>query len=396
MTKPESMTQRTARSEVAAHEGMIEIFRAGRHTDMHGRTIEFTADDLKAIAEGYDPELSPAPVVVGHPKTDAPAYGWHKRLVAEGDSLFAEEDQVDEAFNDMRRAGRFKNRSASFYLPDAPNNPKPGQLYIKHVGWLGAAAPAVKGLKQVSFAEDEEGVVEFALSDRRWGFRHVADIARGFRDWLIETAGLEKANEVVPDWRIQALNEAAQDDDSSPAFTAGTGAEETTVTEKKTPAGDKSAEFAEREQQLDTRSADLDTREQKLAERESIARRTDATDFADQLVDQGKVLPKDKATVVELLLALPTDKPLSFADGDDQVEKPAADLFRAFLDGLPKQIEFGERSAETGDGSGSYDFAAPPGAQVDAGQAELHRKARAYQAQHPNTSWLGAVRAVGG
>ncbi len=51
----------------------------------------------------------------------------------------------------MVKAGRFKSRSASFYHPDNPNNPKPGVYYLRHVGFLGAQPPAVKGLKAVEF-----------------------------------------------------------------------------------------------------------------------------------------------------------------------------------------------------------------------------------------------------
>ncbi|MES8739309.1 hypothetical protein U6S59_12380, partial [Cutibacterium acnes] len=53
----------------------IEIFRAGRHVDMSGREIEFTREDLAELASSYDPAVHEAPVVVGQPKTNAPAYG---------------------------------------------------------------------------------------------------------------------------------------------------------------------------------------------------------------------------------------------------------------------------------------------------------------------------------
>ncbi|MDL6388248.1 peptidase, partial [Escherichia coli] len=69
---------------------------------------------------------------------------------------------LDPQFAEMVTDGRFKKVSASFYLPDSPSNPKPGVLYLRHVGFLGAQPPSVKGLKQVSFSEQEEGVVEFA------------------------------------------------------------------------------------------------------------------------------------------------------------------------------------------------------------------------------------------
>lgn len=105
------------------------------------------------------------------------------------------------------------------------------------------------------------------------------------------------------------------------------------------------ADFAAREQQINDASAALEERQKKLDEREAKARRDDAADFADGLVKAGQLLPKDKAPVVELLLALPTAAPLSFASGDDTIEKPAAELFRELLGGMPKRMDFSEKSA---------------------------------------------------
>lgn len=144
----------------------LHIFRPGRHTAMSGATLEFTAEMLAATAAAYDPAKFEAPIVVGHPATDAPAYGWVARLIAREDGLFAEPVQVDPAFAEMVKAGRFKKISASFFTPDAPSNPVPGVYYLRHVGFLGAAAPAVKGLRQPTFAEGDAGVETLEFSTR--------------------------------------------------------------------------------------------------------------------------------------------------------------------------------------------------------------------------------------
>ena len=140
----------------------IHIFKAGTHTDMHGTKLPFTQSDLAACVKAYDPSVHEAPLVIGHPKTEDPAWGWVKSLSLNGGDLLAEPDQLDPQFAELVGNGRFKKVSASFYLPDSPNNPKPGTLYLRHVGFLGAQPPSIKGLKQVSFGEKEEGVVEFA------------------------------------------------------------------------------------------------------------------------------------------------------------------------------------------------------------------------------------------
>ena len=69
----------------------IEIARTGTFTDSAGRPQTFTEDDLEAIAHAYDPAKRDAPLVFGHPKTDAaPAFGWAARLRAENGKLFAQ------------------------------------------------------------------------------------------------------------------------------------------------------------------------------------------------------------------------------------------------------------------------------------------------------------------
>ena len=70
----------------------IHSFKAGRQTASNGATIDFTEGDLAATAAAYDPALSEAPIVVGHPSTDGPAYGWVKSFTAQGADLFADPD----------------------------------------------------------------------------------------------------------------------------------------------------------------------------------------------------------------------------------------------------------------------------------------------------------------
>jgi hypothetical protein len=145
---------------------LLQIFKRGKHTAMSGVTLSFSESDIKTSINAYDPEIHEAPLVVGHPKTDDPAYGWVKSLSYKEGVMEALPTQVDFDFAQMVNEGKFKKISASFYPPDSPNNPVPGVYYLKHVGFLGAAAPAVKGLKTASFAEDEEYIeVELDFSE---------------------------------------------------------------------------------------------------------------------------------------------------------------------------------------------------------------------------------------
>lgn len=65
----------------------FEVFRTGTHTDSAGNTSQWTKDDLDRIAQQYDPTHHEAPIVIGHPETDSPAYGWIQALKVEGEKL---------------------------------------------------------------------------------------------------------------------------------------------------------------------------------------------------------------------------------------------------------------------------------------------------------------------
>ncbi len=143
----------------------IEIFRAGTHTDSNGTQRTFTLADVQAMAASYNPQRHEAPLVLGHPSDNKPAYGWVKNLHATADGrLLMLADQIDPAFADGVQSGRFKKRSASFYPPGSSANPTPGQWHLKHVGWLGAQAPAVKGLADASFGmPSRDGAISFEV-----------------------------------------------------------------------------------------------------------------------------------------------------------------------------------------------------------------------------------------
>ena len=144
----------------------IEIFRAGRHLDDAGVAHHFSEADLDGMAASYSPALREAPLTVGHPKDNLPAYGWVKAVArTPAGTLAITPHQVEPQFAEMVQAGRFKKRSASFYPPHAPNNPTPGKWYLRHVAFLGAQPPAVAGLKDIQFSEDDAGgAVSFSES----------------------------------------------------------------------------------------------------------------------------------------------------------------------------------------------------------------------------------------
>lgn len=301
---------------------------------MTGGTVTYSADDLAGIASGYDFDAAPAPVVIGHPKTDDPAYGWVSGFEydADADLLFADIGDLEPEFIEAVEAGRYKKVSMSFHMPDAPNNPTPGQWSAKHIGFLGGAAPAVSGLKPVQFAQGKDGeVATFEAAFGEAGFENTADMFRALREWFIEKFGKETADQVLPDYRIEWLGrtEISPQPDNPTVFTAPI-EEETTMTPE---------ELAAQTAALKAREATADARDATFAAGEATRRGAAHIAFAETLVADGKLLPASQADVVTLLDALPADQNISFAEGSDT---PLADALMSILNAQPKAVDFSE------------------------------------------------------
>lgn len=336
----------------------IHIFRPGRHTAMQGRTLEFSAADLAATAAAYDPALHEAPLVIGHPAANAPAFGWVAGLRADADGLFATPRQLEPAFAEEVRAGRYKKVSASFYAPDSPHNPKPGVFYLRHVGFLGAQPPAVKGLAPVQFAEgdDEAGCVTVEFAESPGLLRRLADVFRGLREYIVEKDGAETADRVLPAWTVSELQENAAQAAASateiPAFAEPPTKKETPMPETPatttataaTPAAPEMAvAFAEARQKADELAA-------QVAELRADARMTSARALVEQQVAAGRLTPAQTQGLAEFMASLDDELNFEFAEADGKTAgvTPLA-FMTAFLQRLPKQVEFAEVSRDTHD-----------------------------------------------
>ncbi|WDF73490.1 hypothetical protein [Novosphingobium sp. KACC 22771] len=311
----------------------IRIARVGTFTSNEGVKVSFGAKELAAAASAYDPASDPAPLVVGHPKIDAPAYGWVSGLAMDGDVLVATPDKIEPSFAELVRKGSYPKVSAQFYTPDHPGNPKPGNWYLKHIGFLGAHAPGIKGLGTVQFAAgDDEGALTF-------------------------------------DFPTDGDNDV------------------TKITE---------ASFAERSAALDARDAELKAREAEIAAREkedakraADARHTEHVSFAEGLVSSAKLAPAAKGLVVGLLDHFEATAVVSFGEAGDMAP---ADAFRKLLDTAKPLIDFGEHGKKP-EGDKSYvSFAAPEGYDVDPERGELYAKAKAIQNDNPKMAWMDCVR----
>lgn len=378
----------------------IEIFRPGDHTPSSGIPLSFTEADVAATAAAYDPVNHEAPLVVGHPRMDAPAYGWVKSLQFADGVLSAVPDEVEPEFAEMVNAGRFKRVSAAFYAPNSPGNPKPGVYYLRHVGFLGAHPPAIKGLKRPTFggAEDDGIVtVEFSLASEVT----TATLWRRLRDFLIGKFGMEEADKVLPDYTISGLEVAATLAVAEAAGEAGAVAGPGFAA----PENATQAALAHLVEQVEFGARALSERDAELARLraeadrgKTAARQAEADRFIDGLVREGRVLGVYKANLVEFMASLPDGPTIEFSQaGVEPAPMPMSEWFRTYLKTQPPVVTFGEVAKDEWESpTGEVTFAAARGQTVDREALALHQRAVAFQAANPGTSYTAAIKAVGG
>jgi hypothetical protein len=366
----------------------VEIFKAGAHVASNGKTYTFTDAVVRELAETYNPEFAEAPFVVGHPKMTSPRFGHAAKLfVNDAGVLCAEGADVTPEFAEAVNAKHYPKVSASIYLPNAPGNPTPGKHYLRHVGFLGGQPPAVRGLKSVEFSGGDEGIVDFAYEDRM-----VVRMFRRIRDWITTKDGAEAAENIISTHDLDYLAESAVREEmheasAVPGFSSPNPEQEDALNTAEQLAAREAALTAEK-QQLDARAA-------ALAEAEAKLKKNGFVEFAEGLVKEGKLLPGQKASVVEIMLQLDdANQVADFAEGDADHGKTGAELFQAFLSAQPKQVEYGRVTDQGAQGAGTADFAAPAGYTVDAAGMETLAKAQAYMKEHPGTEFIDAVKAV--
>ena len=341
----------------------IEIFRGGRQVDSAGRVHDGDAIIARAVANFNASEHEP-PLVIGHPKDNAPAWGWVAALRVDtssgGKRLLAQPRQVAPEFAELVRSGRFKKRSASFYAD--------GRL--RHVGFLGAMPPAVKGLSDVAFAEAEGLTFEFG----DYADSLAARAFRRLREWLISSQGQEVADTVLPNDDIEYMQteasrpEPAETPTAAPAFAEPAQPKEPTM-------ADNTPTFTEADLATAVAKAQDEARAQVLAEftereqtRLAAERQTAVTAFCEHGVAAGHLAPAwVKSGLKEFLLALPAE-PTNFGESG---EKSPYAWFTELLQSLPKLVEFKELAGRGNDSARALSRTAFDGLSLDAKKQHL-------------------------
>ena len=374
----------------------IEIFRSGPQTASDSSTKQWEDGELDEMAANFDAS-NPFPLVIGHPKTDSPAYGWGASVKRDGPTLFARFGQVHDGVNKAAQSGAYRNRSIK--VAKGPKGWK-----IVHVGLLGAAPPAVEGLAPVYSADAPGETYEFGWAEAA-GFRVMARGLRSLREWMIEKFGLEAADKALPSDLSDSLSMYADDSAHTPepapapTFNAPPNPQpEPTVPDPKTfTQADLDAAIAAEKLKTDAALARIQANE--FAGRLAANTAYVQTLTADQ---DGKVrlLPAQAEGVAEFLTRLQgvESAEFEFAAGDETKKQSLFEFAKGLLGAMPPQLQLGGERAghDSSPAAVIATFNAPEGVSVDASQSELYSRAKAYQAQHPGTDWIAAVHAVGG
>jgi hypothetical protein len=125
-------------------DGWWDVARVGRWTgSLGGRAaeVEITPQDLQEIVADYSDGVQEAPLTVEH-RREGPALGWVKDLRLAGDRLQARFKDISGQLREWLAEGAYRSRSIELYKPFSHT----GRAYLGAVSFLGAAAPAVKGL----------------------------------------------------------------------------------------------------------------------------------------------------------------------------------------------------------------------------------------------------------
>lgn len=341
--------------------GWLAIFRAGTHTDMGGQTQAWTEADLDAIVANYNPTQYQAPIVLGHPQSNDPAWGWVAALKRIGNTLYAQFEQVVPEFADMIRRGLYANRSVAMDYTDSG-------WWLRHVGFLGAVPPAVRGLNAAAaLASPAQTTVAFHEGFER---EVLGGLLRRLREFLIARFDMETADTTLPSFDIDLLSRPAPEIIEVPVpmpEPEGSPFMAEPMTLEQVQAQIDAAVQAALAQQQTTLQASFAAREQereaRVAQIENERRFERYNGLVSALVKDGRLTPAQKSLgVVEFLCALEVGgTTVQFADGQGTVQSQAPGAwFEAFLRAMPIQVHFREYAGHrydepsTDDPAGAY------------------------------------------
>lgn len=272
----------------------LPLMRTGNFKDRHGVDRSITKEVLDKIAKAFNPQKPPV-ITVGHPdKAKAPVFGVVEALRVVGDKLFFKPAKFCAEFAALVRKGMFPDVSAGL------NRNMDG---LNHVALLSAQAPAITGLEPIaefSAPEDDEGVALDVTdcSDKLAEFgapaywvenrlEKVADCLRGIKNYIIEEEGVETADKMIPEYCLEMLHDDAPIETIEDLPSKNDGEDETDV-----------AEFSKKLETLDAENKKLMLEN---AELKAAQRKAEFAAWVEERIAEGRVVPDEKAEMVENL-----------------------------------------------------------------------------------------------
>ena len=314
--------------DFAGFDDWVHIFSGGRQTDSAGGIHDGNRLIENAV-KTFDAAYHEPPAVLGHPTDNTPAYAWVSELktdVKDGvKQLFAKFKDVVPEFAQAVQSGRFKKRSAAFY-PD-------GRL--RHVGWLGAMPPAVKGLADVAFEENDR-TIEFEFMDTNPPQKKEKSMK--FSEFMDAMKFWNKIQD-DPDAEIPVFAK------STPPASADSNDAGRQFTEADLESAKKEAAEAARKETREAAAAEF-------AEGESARKKAEAKAKIQVLIDDGiktgTIAPAWKAAgLAEFMENMDVEQKIEFSEGQEKLT--GLDWFIGFLERLPKLVDFSEIAARDKD-----------------------------------------------
>lgn len=263
----------------------FDVFRCGTHLDHSGKWRTFTEADIDKAIASYQSDS--APIVVGHPTLNAPAFGWIQQFRRQGPTLQARCSRVADEFADLVKRGLYKNRSISFNSDGT----------FRHVGFLGAAAPAVKGLEDIQFADKGEFIT--------------MDTAETVQ--TEQAAAQEQAEEVQVEPKAEAKTAESEAEQQSSC------ADAEFKTEPEVSLSDLESQQKQFQETVKKLESQIKSLENALNVEQEKNRKAEFAAYADELIRKGRLNPVAKAPLISTMESLFVSDQANFASPENSV-----------------------------------------------------------------------------
>lgn len=346
----------------------FEIFKTGSHTSDKGITKDYSLDDLNFIAQSYDPSVQEAPIVIGHPVDNSPAFGWVESLKVVGNRLMAKAKDLIPEFKEALYKKLYKKRSISL---DSEGK-------LRHIGFLGGALPAVKGLADIQFSDENTNTIEFS-TDSTLELDPELEHKLEREPDLNPILSFEPDLELEPEHKLEREPELSSNKNLFTSFSAELESLRNSLSTLSQNYSDYST--ANVSNQLENLSNQV----------KSISSKLDLSEFnqlLDEKVESGNLTPALRSKLESLVGFVGA---FNFSDGVQSFQSKLVTHLSEFINSMPK-IMYLENFAEKPNDSvvAKNDFDGLP---LNQESALIHRKALAAM-KSDNISYLSAVHKV--